>query len=136
MPHVSPRPVNARVSKQLYTVLFSALTNRRLPKKEQHGAFQELLTSTEKTMLGKRLAAVSLLSQGANPNQVAQILRLSPTTTSKIYLRLENGTFVCTEKICNILRKGPLRRYLEGLLTIAVPPRYGTGIASVLLKEY
>lgn len=84
-------------------------------------------------MLGKRLAAISLLSQGANPHQVGKILQLSPTTAVKIHSKLGSGKFSNAEKVCIALRKGPLQHYLEQLFTPL--PKYGTGITSVLLKE-
>ena len=133
MPHVSPKPLQAAIAKQLYALFVSTLTDWHVSRTRQQHAFQELLTPTEKIMLGKRLVAVSLLSQGASPHQVGRKLHLSPTTTFKLSNGLENGRFTHTEKICSAVRKGPLRRYIEAL--IAPPPRYGTGLASVLMKE-
>jgi len=132
MPHVSPKKVNDEVMKKIYSLIFSAITDRNISKKQQQYAFGELLTSTEKIMLGKRLLAISLLSQGVSQYKVEKILRLSPTTVAKFHIGIEKGKFSGTEKLCNVLRKGPLQHYIENLFKPL--PRYGTSPSS-LFKE-
>ena len=116
MPHISPTPIKDHVSKKLYDFLFSALTDRKVPQKQQRLAFQELLTPTEKIMLGKRLLGISLLSQGMSPYRVGKVLQLSSTTTTKLQDRLDRGKLSNTEKLCKALEKGPLQNYLDNLL--------------------
>lgn len=124
MPHISARKVNGQVLKKVYKLLFSAVSDRNISRKQQQAAFSELLTPTEKIMLGKRLAAVSMLSQGASPYRVGKTLNLSQTTTAKFQIKLENGKFSNTSKFCNMIRKGPLQHYIENLFKPL--PRYGT----------
>lgn len=124
MPHVSPKKVNNQVSGNLYKLLFSAIIDRNISKKQQQAAFDELLTPTEKIMLGKRLAAISMLSQGASSYKTGKTLQLSPTTTTKLQVKLEKGKFLNASKLCNMLRKGPLQHYIENLFKPL--PRYGT----------
>ncbi len=132
MPHISPRKVNGQVLEKIYKLLFSAIVDRNISKKQQQFAFGELLTPTEKIMLGKRMAAVSLLSQGMSPYKVGKMLQLSPTTTVKFQIKLENGKFSNVSKLCSVLKKGPLGHYIENLLKPL--PRYGTSPAQ-LFKE-
>jgi len=132
MPHISPRKVNGQVLEKIYKLLFSAIVDRNTSKKQQQFAFGELLTPTEKIMLGKRMAAVSLLSQGMSPYKVGKMLQLSPTTTAKFQIKLENGKFSNVSKLCSVLKKGPLGHYIENLLKPL--PRYGTSPAQ-LFKE-
>jgi hypothetical protein len=132
MPHVSPQKIDKEILEKIYKILFSSIVNRNVSQKQQRLAFIELLTHTEKIMLGKRLAAISMLSQNANPYQVGKILKLSTTTTVKLQQRLESGKFADVEKLCNILRKGHLQHYLENLFKPL--PRYGTS-PSRLFKE-
>ncbi|HEC30756.1 MAG TPA: response regulator transcription factor [Candidatus Yonathbacteria bacterium] len=132
MPHVSSQKVNDKVLNKIYNILFSAITDKGVSKKQQELAFGELLTPTEKVMLGKRLAAVSMLSQGFSSYQVCKALKLSPTTVSVFQIRLSRGGFSNTSKLCDLLRKSPLQRYIENL--IKPLPRYGTSPAS-LFKE-
>ena len=132
MPHVSSKQVNSKVLENLYKILFSAITDRNISKKQQQAAFGELFTPTEKIMLGKRLAAVSLLSQGMSSYKVGKMLKLSPTTTMKLQIKLEKGKLLNTNKLCDALRKGPLRHYIENLFKPL--PRYGTS-PSKLFRE-
>ncbi|MEK7151859.1 MAG: hypothetical protein AAB773_00325 [Patescibacteria group bacterium] len=132
MPHISSRKVNKQVLEKIDKLLFSAVSDRNVSQKQQRLAFSELLTPTEKIMLGKRLAAVSLLSQGESPYKVGKTLQLSETTTAKFQIKLENGKFSNASKLCSILRKGPLQHYIENLFKPL--PRYGTSPAK-LFKE-
>ncbi len=132
MPHVSQQKVDKKTLENIYKILFSAIINRNISQKQQQLSFAELFTNTEKIMLGKRLAAISLLSQKISSYEVGKILRLSHTTTTKLHVKLENKKFSNVEKLCSILRKGPLRHYLENLLKPL--PRYGTSPAK-LFKE-
>lgn len=124
MPHVSPKKVNGKVLEKIYESLFSAVTERGISSKHQKAAFNELLTQTEKVMLGKRLAAFSLLSQGESSYKVGKLLQLSPTTVMKFQLRLQNKKVPYIEKLCDLTRKSPIQKYIENLFKPL--PRYGT----------
>ncbi|MFC1729780.1 hypothetical protein ACFL6I_05535 [candidate division KSB1 bacterium] len=132
MPHISSQKTKKETLEKMYSFLFSAITNRNISQKQQRLAFYELLTNTEKVMLGKRLTAISMLSQDVTPYKVAQKLQLSQSTTTKLHAKLETEKFSNTEKLCKILRKGPLGAYIDNLLKPL--PRYGTS-PSQLFKE-
>lgn len=132
MPHISPRKVNNQILEKIYGILFSAVSDRNLSKKQQQAAFGELLTPTEKIMLGKRLVSVSLLSQGISSYRVGKTLNLSQTTVAKFQIKLENGKFPNISKLCSMIKKGPLQHYMENLFKPL--PRYGTS-PSKLFKD-
>lgn len=129
MPHVSPRKVDEKILEKLYGMLFLAVSYRNISRKDQRLAFSELLTPTEKIMLSKRLAAVSMLAQGQSRYKVGKTLQLSETTAAKIQLKIEQGKYTKTVGLCAVLRKGPFQRYIDNLLKPL--PKYGTGPASV-----
>ncbi len=133
MPHVSPQKINEQVLKKLYEVLFSAIASRNASQKQQRLAFGELFTHTEKIMLGKRLAAISMLSQGESSYRVGRALQLSPTTTAKLHAKIESGKLANAEKLCSVMRKGPLQHYIENLLKPL--PKYGTSPATFLREK-
>jgi len=124
MPHVSSKQMSDNALREISSFLFSAIIGQDMTKKQQHAAFNELLTQTEQIMLGKRLTAISMLSRGISPYEVGRKLCLSPTTTAKLKLKIEQGKLSNAQKLCDILRKGPLGRYLHNLLKPL--PRYGT----------
>jgi hypothetical protein len=132
MPHVSQKQINKKVLQKLSDLLFSSITNKNVTRKQQQLAFGELFTPTEKIMLGKRLAAIHMLSQGVSPYKIGKALQLSHTTTMKLQVRHERGTISNIEKMCNILQKGPLANYIENLFKPL--PRYGTS-PSAIFKE-
>lgn len=124
MPHVSPQKIDDKTLKEISSFLFSALTEKNMLRKQQRSAFNELLTKTEKIMLGKRLTAISMLSENKSPYEVGKKLHLSPTTTMKLQLKLESGELSNIKKLCGVLRKGPLGQYIDNLLKPL--PKYGT----------
>lgn len=132
MPHISQKQIDQKVLQKIYDLLFSSITNTYTTKKQQRLAFHELFTSTEKIMLGKRLAAIRMLSQGISSYKVGKMLKLSPTTTKKLQIRRYKGDTANIEKLCSLLCKGPLARYLENLFKPF--PKYGTSPAA-LFKE-
>ena len=129
MPHISPKKLNEKTYNEIYRILIETATSKDVPKKLHKDFFNELLTPTEKIMLGKRIAAVDLLSRGASPYKSGRLLGLSETTTSKILGRMEAGKFKNTIRMCRTYRKGPLGRYLENLFKPL--PKYGTSPASL-----
>jgi len=132
MPHISPKQVNEKILKNIYKLLFSAISDRNISQKKQEAAFGELLTPTEKVMLGKRLAAISLLSQGISSYKTGMVLGLSHNTATKLQVKLEGGKLLNISQLCKTLRKGPLQSYIENLFKPL--PRYGTNPAK-LFKE-
>ena len=130
MPHISPRPVSKKVLDQIYKVLFITATSRLISKAKQERFFHELLTPTEKIMLGKRLAAIVLLEKGLNPHTVGKALQLSPTTTTKLQNKIEKGACKNIIAVYALHKKGAVTRYLEQLLSPL--PRYGISPSKLL----
>ena len=132
MPHISSQKVDKETRHKIYRLLTATITDPNVSKKQHQAFFDELLTPTEKIMLGKRLAAIALLSQGVSPYQAGKRLRLSETTTGKFFERIERGELKHIVKLCEVYRKGPLGRYLENLFRPL--PRYGTSPSSLFRK--
>ena len=89
MPHISSQKVDKETRHKIYRLLTATITDPNVSKKQHQAFFDELLTPTEKIMLGKRLAAIALLSQGVSPYQTGKRLQLSETTTGKFFERIE-----------------------------------------------
>lgn len=133
MPHVSPKQFNKKVLQQLYDILFSSITSKNVTQKQQRLAFAELLTSTEKIMLGKRLATIYMLSRGISAYRTGKVLQLSPTTTTKLQIRLEKKGVNNLAALCHIVQKGPFQYYIENLFKPL--PRYGMSPASLFKNK-
>ena len=132
MSQVSPQPIDKKTLREIYNILAATITNPNVSKKQHQACFDELFTSTEKIMIGKRLAAISLLSQGITSYRTGKMLQMSETTTGKFSERIEKGELKHVVKLCEVYRKGPLGRYLENMLRPL--PRYGTSPSSLFRK--
>jgi len=58
MAHISSQEVSTEMKEKIYSMLFEALSSKNVTEKQQKAAFTELLTPTEKVMIGKRLVAL------------------------------------------------------------------------------
>lgn len=133
MPHVSSKKIPKDTLKRIYMLLCKGLTTRNIAQKYQRDTLHEILTHTEKVMIGKRIAAVSMLDQGMSSYKVGKMLALSPTTVAKLSADLELGKYKSTTYVCGNLRRGPLQNYLKQLLQ--APPAYGTSPSSLFREK-
>lgn len=101
MPHVSRRKLEPKVEKELNALLEYTLGH--LQSQEAEKLLEALLSKTERLMLGKRVAAILLLDEEVPESQIAEMIKLTPETISKLALLLETpkgqGFKVAIEKI-------------------------------------
>ena len=90
MPHLSRHKVKHQLLQELYAQLIEKLGKAHSPQSKM---FEELLTETEKIMLAKRLALISLLSKGHSFEQISAMLKISPSTIARFSLAIENGKY-------------------------------------------
>lgn len=122
MPHVSKRKLDPRVEKELYTLLDYTLGH--LKPDEAQKLLEALLSQTEKLMLGKRIAAVLLLDDGLPQTHIAETIKLTSETISKLSLLLETprgqGFKVVIDKARNLQRTRLFKKILLDVLSKAV----------------
>ncbi|MEK7147780.1 MAG: Trp family transcriptional regulator [Patescibacteria group bacterium] len=125
MPHVSPRKLDKETLDKIFRKFISVLENAQ-SKKKFASVLDELLTDTEKIMLAKRLAAALLLFGNTPQHRITESLILSPTTVSKISLKIEIGKYNSIKSI-SAKEKVDLERVIWLLLTAGgvLPPRAG-----------
>lgn len=133
MPHISSQTLPKQTLEQVYKTLFVTTTSRLTSRTKQEKFFDELLTPTEKIMLGKRLAAIALLSRDHSSYAVSQLLQLSPNTAKKLQYGIERGRFAHIKEVSALHGKSKMIRLLEHLLEPL--PRYGTSPASWLRSK-
>jgi len=125
MPHVSKHKLDPKLQRKILSKLVKTFIHAKDHKTLTY-LLDELLTSTEKTMLAKRLAIIMMLSGQTPQHRIAEILKVSPTTVSKLSLDIESGQF---KTILNMSRKEKidLEKILWVLLTAGgiMPPRVG-----------
>ena len=88
MPHVSRfRFPKSEVDRLSQKVVDAALVIRS--KKELAEFFDDLLTSTEKVMLGKRLLIVMFLERGYTYREISRALKVGETTIAAVSEKLQ-----------------------------------------------
>jgi Trp operon repressor len=124
MPHVSPRKVDKKLIKKITARLVDVLTNEKNTDKRY--ILKEILTRTEKIMLAKRLAIVLMLSSDIPAHLISETLKVSPTTITKISLKLELGKYENTIKASKE-EKIDLEKIFYLLITAGgiMPPKLG-----------
>ena len=92
MPHISKRKLEDKYVKDLFLEIVSVF-EKAGKRGELKEVLNQLLTSTEKIMLAKRLAVISMLSQNIPVHDIALSLAMSPSTTDIMSLRFEVGSY-------------------------------------------
>ncbi len=125
MTHVSSKELDSKLSEELFRKLLKVLGQAE-KKDNLLPVVEELLTSTEKTMLAKRLAIILMLTENTPQHRVVDILKVSPTTVAKISLGIEIGKY---KAILQTSKKGKidLEKLVWGVLTVGgiMPPKIG-----------
>lgn len=118
MPHVSKRKLDPKIERELNALLEYVLGH--LKPEEAKRLLSSLLSDTERLMLAKRIATVFLLEENLPESQIAETLKLTPDTISKISLMLETskgqGFKVAVSKMKNLER---IRLFKKILLDFA-----------------
>src|SRR3989344_6017033 len=85
MPQISKHPASPQVEKRVYEIFIESVKNTKSAD-EVIDFLNDLLTSTEKIMLSKRVAVAFLLLKGGyDYRQISKILRVSLGTISRIH---------------------------------------------------
>jgi len=92
MPHVSKRKLEEKYIKDLFLEIVSVF-ERAGGRGELKQVLGQLLTSTEKVMLAKRLAVISMLSQDIPIHDIADSLSMSSSTVDIMSLKYETENY-------------------------------------------
>ncbi len=72
---------------------FLAAILEKFGKKGGHVVLNESLTKTEKVMLAKRFAAVSMLGEGLTFEHIYESLNMSPSTIARFWSDMQRGKY-------------------------------------------
>lgn len=92
-------------------------------KSELKSFLDDFLSPTEKTVLSKRLAIAILLAKGNDYANIARVLKVTPTTISKVSLHMKygNGSIVkITEKVLNKDSKNIILQELASIFDVPI----------------
>lgn len=83
----------------------------------------DFLSPIEKTVLSKRLAIAILLAKGNDYSNISRVLKVTPTTISKMSLRMKygNGSMIkVTEKVLNKDAKNVVLQELASIFDVPI----------------
>lgn len=125
MTHISSKKLKKETLNKLYDQFGKAL--EKSSRKSGVSFFLgDLLTRTEKIMLAKRFAVIYLLAQGLPTSYIAESLRMSYTTITKMSIKYETGKY---SLLLGTLEKSntDIWKILEKILRAGLPPIAGRG---------
>lgn len=127
MPHISAKPIRRKVFLKISDQLLRLLTTPS-SQKENHQLVWELLTSTERIMLAKRLALVFMINRGDSIYKIGRTLKVSSSTAARFERQMEAGRY---RHLLRWLEKNqPVKtlaidKVLDQILFGILPPRVG-----------
>lgn len=126
MPQISKRRVNEKILKRIGDLLLGSVL--RLKERHQAAGFlNTLLTSTERTMLAKRLSIAVLLAKGYDYNSIKDILKVSQGTVWSVRKTLSESEEGYQKVIQDILREDKIKKLFLNIeeLFDFLPPKGG-----------
>lgn len=112
MTQVSRHPLSKPLEEKLHLLFRKVLADLR-NEKDVADFLDDILSPTEKIMLGKRLAIAILIEKGYDHRTIHSILHVSLTTVSTIHYWLKNRGTGYRNVISRILRNGEWNNILS-----------------------
>jgi uncharacterized protein YerC len=128
MTQVSKYKLREDVETRIYDLLSSVLVKIK-NKNEVNGFLADFFSPTEKTVMAKRLAIAVLIAKGNDYRTIAQILKVTPITISKMSLRMKHGNGSVKKIAEQIANSDDNKALLEELLSAFDTPTKGLPIS-------
>ncbi|MDO8552749.1 MAG: Trp family transcriptional regulator [bacterium] len=117
MTHVSKRKIKRQVEIQIVDAFMDALFSTNLTRGKAR--VRSILTPTERIMLAKRLAIITMLERDQSYYQIETTLHVSGSTVKRLHKRLIAGDF---DPLCRIFNRNlSFIDYLEIFLSAGMP---------------
>lgn len=88
MPQLSKRKLDKKTESEIIAT-FDLILAKLSQKEEMRAFLLSILTPTERLMLAKRLAVIFLLKEGVPQDKIAEALKVTQATVSKLQLTIE-----------------------------------------------
>ncbi len=125
MPHISSKRLNKDLSEKLFKDFIGVL-NKAQSKHIFQKIIDEILTSTEKEMLAKRIAIVIMLDSRIPQHSIVDMLNVSPSTVAIASSRIEMHKYKNILNVCKKEKNG-LEEIVRDFLTVGglMPSKLG-----------
>lgn len=138
MSQVSRFPLNKDIEERIFDILYQTLAD--LSAKNQVREFMlDLLTTTEQTVLAKRLAIALLLTKGKGYEYIRDTLKVSTSTILLIKQWLLLGGSGYKKASERLIKQEKMEEFfdkLEELFQTTIPPRRGTDWREIRSKQW
>ncbi len=127
MAQVSKYPIHKDVEKRIFGVLKETIANLR-DSQEIEEFLEDFLSPVEKIMLAKRLSIALLLAKGYTYPDVAQVLRVTPSTIAAVSVHLKYAGEGYKKIVERILRDEKIDAFWEKVTDVLsyIPPSKGS----------
>lgn len=124
MTRISKRQVEDKVMNKIYTLLFETV-GKKSNKKDFFSILNDVLSPTEKIMVGKRVGIMFLLLKNIEYEMISDVLKVSSTTVAKFHSIIKKSKKI-KEVLSSIVTKEKLFEVLmETWLNLRKPGTYG-----------
>lgn len=141
MSHISRKKLRKKTFQSVEDTFFRLMSFPREAKKSR-AFLADVLTPTERLMLAKRLAAIVMLCRGYSGYKIRAVLKVSPSTMTRLNRQLNEGAFPYLEMLFRGTRS--VKRVKEAedfwdvlhkFILMGMPPRCGRGRWKFLFCE-
>ncbi len=91
MPHISKQKLEEKTLREIDTLLISLIADTNI--RTHRLILREILTDTERLMVGKRLAMLMLIEKGISTFHISNLIKVSPSTVARFETRVERGSY-------------------------------------------
>lgn len=134
MTQVSRFRLREDIQKRINELLAEVLLGIK-DKSELELFLEDFLSPIEKTVLSKRLAIAILLAKGNDYANIARVLKVTPTTISKMSLHMKYGNGAIAKITEKVLNKDSKNIILQELASIFDVPIKGLPLSNYYKKK-
>ncbi|HEY4517560.1 MAG TPA: Trp family transcriptional regulator [Candidatus Paceibacterota bacterium] len=91
MSHVSKQKLKEKTIKEIDTLLVNLVADTSI--RAHRMILREILTDTERLMIGKRLAMLKLIERDISTYHISRLLKVSPSTVARFETKVEKGGY-------------------------------------------
>lgn len=134
MTQVSRFRLRENIQERINELLAEVLLGIKV-KTELKSFLEDFLSPIEKTVLSKRLAIAILLAKGNDYANIARVLKVTPTTISKMSLHMKYGNGAIVKITEKILNKDSKNIVLQEIASVFDVPIKGMPISAYYKKK-
>lgn len=135
MTQVSKYPLSKDIEERIFVIFWKTLA-RLTTVFAIKKFFEDLLSSSERTMLAKRLAIALLLAKNYDYGSIKKILKVSDGTIAKVQIWLKHGGEGYKMAINSILKDEKMKEFWQKVEDALIETSSPLGIINAALRDH